>query len=137
MLELFDLPLLKKLHTQVITSEYTRNELIENFSKYHIKNTAYIPKNIEPSRLPDVGMTAIHWVKNTLKPDRIVIVGFEHEGNEYPEFTFRSWQGAFWGWVAQWEDEYIVNCSEGGALYGMCKRVRVKESTLKAINSTN
>ena len=131
MLEFFDLPRLKELKTDVITSECTRNELLDYFSKYQIKNRPYIPKNIEPTRLPDVGMTAIHWVKNELKPDNILLLGFEHVGEEYDEFTFRSWQGAFFGWVAEWPDGYIINCSEGGALYGKCRGKIVQEGTLK------
>jgi len=136
MLEFFDLPLLKKIDVEVITSEHTRNELIDQFNKNQIKYTPYIPLNIEPTMLPDVGMTAIHWAKTILKPDRIVLIGFEHEGDEYPEFTFRTWVGAFWGWVAKWPDEFIVNCSEGGVLYGICKRKSVKKSTLGEVNTS-
>ena len=134
-LDYFNIEETKKHPIEIIISERTRHELIASFLKNHIKFTTYTPTGFEPCRLPNVGLMAIHYAKNVLKADSIVIIGFEHEGDEYPEFTFRTWITCFWGWVCEWPDELIVNCSEGGVLYGMWKRRHVKKSTLKEVNS--
>ena len=124
----------RKHKTTIITSYFTRHELLEAFSKAKIpyKQFDYPEGHVV---LPDVGLTAVVFAKEELKADSIVIVGFEHEGDEYPEFTFRTWIDRFWWFVWKWPDEIIINCSEGGKLYGTSKRKSIRKSTLKEINS--
>ena len=136
-MDFFNLEETKKHPIEIIISEETRHELLEAFQEHRIKYTKYAPKGFEPCRLPNVGMTAIHWVKTMLKPDHIILLGFENEGEEYDEYTFRMWATCFFGWVKEWTDkeslpwDYIINCSEGGVLYDK----RVKKSTLKEVVS--
>ena len=129
----------KKHDIEIIVSRETRHELLEAFKENGIKWSVYDPletQRIEPTLIPNVGMCSLHWVRNVLKPDNIVLLGFETEGDEYTEFVFRCWQGAFWYWVEKWGDNYIINCSEGGKLYGKWKGIPVRSSTLKQINSS-
>ncbi len=135
-LDYFNIEETRKHPIQIIISGETRNELLESFTKAKIpyKMFRYPEGHVV---LPDVGLTAVVYAKEVLKADSIVIVGFEHEGDEYPEFTFRTWADRFWWFVRQWDDEFIINCSEGGVLYGTSKRKSIKKSTLKEINESN
>ena len=126
----------KKHKTMIITSEYTRHELLQAFDAAKIKWKRFVYPEGHVV-LSDVGLTAVVFAKEELKADSIVIIGFEHEGDEYPEFTFRTWAERFFWFVRQWPDEFIINCSEGGVLYGTSKRRSIKKSTLKEINESN
>ena len=120
----------KKHQTMIITSPETRQELVVLFQKAKIPSKVFTYPDGH-TRLPDVGLTAVVFARVELKADRILLIGFEHEGDEYPEFQFRTWVDAFWWFVWKWPSDTIVNCSEGGKLYGMKKAVTIKESTLK------
>ena len=132
-LDFFNIEETKKHPIEIIISERTRHELTESFQKAKIKYTLYAPRGFEPCRIPNVGTMAIHWVHTQLKPDHIVLLGFENEGIEYSEYTFRMWGVCFFGWVKEWTDkdgkpwDYIINCSQGGVLYSK----RIKRATLK------
>jgi len=136
-LDFFNIEETKKHPIEIIISEETRHELIQSFQKNKIKFSVYAPKGFGIARLPNVGTHAIHWVHTTLKPDHIVLLGFENEGDEYVKRTFDIWETCFFGWVKEWTDkegkawDYIINCSEGGVLYNK----RVKRSTLSEINA--
>ena len=136
-MDFFNIEETKKHPIEIITSEQTRHELLQSFQKNRIKYTKYAPRGFEPYRIPNVGTMAIHWVHNKLKPDHIILIGFENEGNEYPQRNFDIWGTCFFGWVKEWTDkegkawDYIINCSEGGTLYSK----RVRKATLSEINA--
>ena len=137
-MDFFNIEETKKHPIEVIISEQTRSELTDSFKKNRIKYTKYAPRGFEPYRIPNVGTMAIHWVHTTLKPDHIVLIGFENEGDEYPQRNFDIWATCFFGWVKEWTDkegkawDYIINCS-GGILHSK----RIKKSTLSEVNGTS
>ena len=71
----------------------------------------------EEARFSNVGTFSICYAKEVLKADKIFLVGFEHDGVEQHQNTWKYWQIDFWYFVRKWEKELIVNCTDGGALY--------------------
>lgn len=104
-----------KNKTKFIGSAMT-HESVLNMAKAHgIPNERYINK--EEPRIANAGIFSVVWAKENLNPDKIFLVGFEHDGLEYTKLVFEYWQYDFWYWIRKWEKELIVNCSDGGALY--------------------
>ncbi len=71
----------------------------------------------EEARFSNVGTFAICYAREVLKADKIFLVGFEHDGIEYHQDTWKYWQTDFWYFIRKWPKETIVNCTDGGALY--------------------
>ncbi len=101
--------------TKLIGSAMTHQSIFNMANAHGMKNEKYILR--EEPRLSNAGMFAVAWANEALKPDKIFLVGFEHDGLEYTKLVFEYWQYDFWYWIRKWEKELIVNCSDGGALY--------------------
>ena len=129
-LDYFNVNETKKYPIEVIISERTRHELTEQFHKNKIPYRCWRYPN-DNYLIPNVGLMSLVFAKEDLKADKIIMIGMEHEGTEYSEFTFRMWTDRFWWFVRMWGDDVVVNCSEGGKLYGKSKGIQVQESTLK------
>ncbi len=100
--------------TTVIGSSITREKVVKYFNR-KIPFRRFIWK--EEPRCSNVGALAINFAKIELKADKIILVGFEHNGHKYPPSTYKVWQTDFWYFIRKWPKETIVNCSDGGALY--------------------
>ena len=74
------------------------------------------PMKEEP-RASNVGIFSICFAYEWLKCDKIILIGFEHTGNKYPDHTYLTWQADFWYFIKQWPKETVVNCTDTGALY--------------------
>ncbi len=135
-LDFFNIKEIKKHGTTIVYSAATKPQLIQKFKESQLKTKVRVIRN-EISRYPSVGITALVYTKEDLKADKILLLGFENEGEGYSERTFLEWRTAFWGFVVEWPQEYIVNCSEGGILYGKCRGKRVKRSTLSEVNAAS
>lgn len=115
--DLFNLDQLKphKDKITVIGSSITRPDIITHITSTGIKFKLF--SFDEEPRCSNVGIFAINYAKRELKADKILLVGFEHMGTKYPDYTYRLWQTDFWYFVKKWPKETIVNCTDGGALY--------------------
>ena len=104
--------------TTVIASSLTRGNVIARLERCNVPVKRYIT-GVEP-RLSNVGLFAVHYAKEVLGADKIILLGFEHERSRdkfYPPHIFHEWIADFWHFVDQWPDHLIVNCSNGGVLY--------------------
>ena len=101
--------------TKIIGSAMTHNSVTNMAQAHGMKWGRYLNRG-EP-RIANAGIFAVIYAKEVLKPDKIFLVGFEHDGLEYTKLVFDFWQYDFWYWIRKWPKESIVNCSDGGALY--------------------
>jgi len=101
--------------TTIIGSSITTKKIIKHITDNGVKFERWVSDK-EP-RFSNVGIFAINYAYRKLKADKIVLVGFEHTGQTYPEFTYVIWQADFWNFIKDWPKETIVNCSNSGALY--------------------
>ena len=104
-----------KHKTKVIGSAMTHDSILNMAKAHGMKNERYILR--EEPRLSNAGMFAVAWAQEALKPDKIFLIGFEHDGLEYTKLVFDYWQYDFWYWIRKWNKQLLVNCSDGGALY--------------------
>lgn len=125
----YDVENLKGRNVQVIHSSITRNDVIEKYVNAEIPIRRFDFE--EEVRCSNVGLFALNFAVHELKADKIAIVGFEHTGTEYTDYTYRVWQTDFWYFVRKWPKEIIINCSNGGVLY---YKDLVLESTLEKLN---
>ena len=99
----------------VIHSSITRDEVVKRFNDAGVPIRQFIFP--EEPRCSNVGLFSVNFAKDDLKADKIILVGFEHMGNEYNDHVYRTWQTDFFYFMKKWPKETIVNCTDGGALY--------------------
>jgi len=101
--------------TKVICSSITRDVIKDHLTANGVTHENWITD--EEPRMSNVGLFAINYCHTVLKADKILLVGFEHVGQKYPQHIYQVWQTDFWYFIRKWDKETIVNCSDGGALY--------------------
>ena len=104
-----------KHKTKIVGSSITRPNIERHIKEHGVVFERYRP--IEEPRYSNVGVMAVNYVHTVLHADKILLVGFEHVGQKYPQHIYQVWQTDFWYFIRQWPKEAIVNCSNGGALY--------------------
>jgi hypothetical protein len=121
----FDMNIILKHGIKIRHSSITRNDVIDaaNVTRCDICRFAFE----EEVRCSNVGLFACNFAVHELKADKLVLVGFEHSGNEYDDYVYRVWNTDFWYFVKKWPKQIVINCSEGGNLYF---RDHTLESTL-------
>jgi len=69
-------------------------------------------------RISNVGLFAVVYAFKQLKADKIFLIGMEHAGNDNDQDIFDWWIVDFYHFVRKMPKNTIVNCTDGGALYG-------------------
>ena len=100
---------------KLVGSGSTHQSVLKMAEAHGLENERWIHR--EEPRIANAGIFAVVYAKEVLKPDKIFLIGFEHDGLEYTKLVFEYWQYDFWYWIRKWDKECIVNCSDGGALY--------------------
>lgn len=99
----------------VIGSAITKDEIVHHL---HSNNIGFLRWNFnEEPRCSNVGLFAINFAYYFLEADKILLVGFEHVGQEYAPETYTAWQTDFWHFIRKFPKNTIVNCTNDGALY--------------------
>jgi hypothetical protein len=111
----FDPERLVKNGIKVRHSSITRNDVIEPNKNAGVDIKLFDFE--EEVRCSNVGLFALNFCVHELKADKIFMVGMEHNGTEYTDYTYRVWATDFWYFVRKWPKQIIVNCSRGGILY--------------------
>jgi len=130
-----------KGETTAIISCITKQQLVD-----HVKGSlsweTYLFRDeggAEESNISNAGLFALIFAYRQLKADKIVVVGFEHRGTQYPERAYRVWENDFWYYVKKWPKQTIVNCSDGGVLYfkDWVIKATLDKLTINSLNSLN
>ncbi len=126
---------LEKFHGMAIGSSVTPEPIIQYFKDNKIPFD--VARGVDESMTTNVGLFGVVYAHDYLKCDKIFIIGFEHEGDKYPDLTYRTWRNHFWWYVKKWPAQTVVNLCDGGTLYYKYYVVDTTLDRLKIVRTRN